>query len=192
MTLRLAAKRTVQGLALVLALPSAVLCGFGRINFVYSTFAHLYALLPGILGNFLRAAFYKCTLQAFSIDTTIGFGTFFVHPDAIVEPHVSIGSYCVIGRAHLGARTQIASHVEVPSGRHQHTRDSSGNLGDALPGQTRIGSDCWIGASAIILAEVGDGATIGAGAVVVHNIPPRVVAVGNPARVIRAASGEAT
>ena len=48
-----------------------------------------------------------------------------------------------------------------------------------------IGDNCWIGASAIIMADVGAGSTIGAGAVVTRAIPPNVVAAGNPARVIR-------
>ncbi len=46
---------------------------------------------------------------------------------------------------------------------------------------------CWIGANAIILAgvEIGQGTVIGAGSVVTRSIPPRSVAAGNPAKVIR-------
>jgi acetyltransferase-like isoleucine patch superfamily enzyme len=46
---------------------------------------------------------------------------------------------------------------------------------------------CWIGANAIILAgvEIGENAVIGAGSVVTKSIPPRVVAAGSPARIIR-------
>jgi acetyltransferase-like isoleucine patch superfamily enzyme len=50
-----------------------------------------------------------------------------------------------------------------------------------------VGADCWIGASAVVMAAVGDRSTIGAGAIVVKEIPPDSVAVGNPARVIRSA-----
>lgn len=51
-----------------------------------------------------------------------------------------------------------------------------------------IGAGAWIGARAIVLkgVAIGDGAVIGAGAVVTRSIPPRVLAAGNPARVIRA------
>jgi maltose O-acetyltransferase len=50
-----------------------------------------------------------------------------------------------------------------------------------------IGDDVWIGGGAIILpgVRIDQGAVIGAGSVVTKNIPARVLAVGNPCRVIR-------
>ena len=49
-----------------------------------------------------------------------------------------------------------------------------------------IGKDCWIGAGAIILpgVTIGQGTTVGAGAVVTKSLPERVIAAGNPARII--------
>lgn len=54
-------------------------------------------------------------------------------------------------------------------------------------GETNIGSDVWIGFRAIILSGVtiGDGAIIGAGAVVAGNVPPYAIVAGNPAKIIR-------
>lgn len=51
----------------------------------------------------------------------------------------------------------------------------------------RIGSNCWIGGSAVILpgVSIGEGSVIGAGSVVTRDIPPSVFAAGNPCRVIR-------
>ena len=50
-----------------------------------------------------------------------------------------------------------------------------------------IGDDVWIGGGSIVLpgVTIGDRAVVGAGSVVTRDIPPDVVAVGNPCRVIR-------
>ena len=50
-----------------------------------------------------------------------------------------------------------------------------------------IGSDVWIGANVTITnySNVGDGAVIGAGAVVTRDVPDYAIAVGVPARIIR-------
>jgi virginiamycin A acetyltransferase len=51
-----------------------------------------------------------------------------------------------------------------------------------------IGNDVWIGVNAVIMPEVnriGDGAVIGAGAVVNRDVPPYAVVLGNPARVVK-------
>jgi acetyltransferase-like isoleucine patch superfamily enzyme len=51
-------------------------------------------------------------------------------------------------------------------------------------GNISIGSDCWIGANAVIVGGVslGSGVVVGAGAVVTHNIPPNTVVAGVPAK----------
>ena len=51
----------------------------------------------------------------------------------------------------------------------------------------KIGNNCWIGANAVICpgVEIGPNSVIGAGSVVVDNIPENCVAAGNPCRVIR-------
>jgi acetyltransferase-like isoleucine patch superfamily enzyme len=50
-----------------------------------------------------------------------------------------------------------------------------------------IGDDVWIGANVTILKgiSIGDGAVVAAGSVVVKDIPPYGIAVGNPAKVIK-------
>ena len=54
-------------------------------------------------------------------------------------------------------------------------------------GAVRIGSDVWIGLDAVIMSGVtiGDGAVIGARALVNEDIPPYSIAVGMPAKVIK-------
>jgi maltose O-acetyltransferase len=54
-------------------------------------------------------------------------------------------------------------------------------------GPVTIGSDVWVGGGSIICpgVTIGDRAVIGAGSVVTRDIPPSVLAVGNPCRVLR-------
>lgn len=188
MTPRLLVKRTIQAIALIFAFPFALASGFGRIRWIFTLGAQSFALWPGAPGNFLRSAYYYLTLKECSIDTTISFGTVFAHPGATVGYYVSIGCFANIGRASIGAGTQLASHVQITSGRYQHNRDSEGNLVESIDEGVYVGKRCWVGAGAIIMETVGDGSTVGAGSVVVKEIPPDSVAVGNPARVIRRAS----
>jgi acetyltransferase-like isoleucine patch superfamily enzyme len=192
MSLRSIVKRLAQGIAIAVAFPSALVCFFGRSYPAYQFFSHLWALGPGLPGNLLRAAFYKLTLCESSMDVTISFGALLIYPSVRIGPMVSIGNFCVVGRARIGARTQIASGVHIPSGRHEHTRDAEGRLSGLSGCEVVIGSDCWIGSSAIIMATVGDGSTVGAGSVVVKPIPARSVAVGNPAFVVRSAATQET
>jgi hypothetical protein len=79
-------KAALQILSLAAALPAAGLAGFGRWRSVYSTFATAFALAPGIVGDYLRIAYYRLTLAECSLSSRIQFGSFFAHPDARVAP----------------------------------------------------------------------------------------------------------
>jgi len=181
-------KLGLHGIFLVLALPWAALAGFGRFGATFNIGAHLASQVPGIVGDYYRVAYYKLTLKQCSLYGRISFGSFFAHSDAIMGHGVYIGPYCVLGCCRIGDRTQIAGQVQILSGRRQHRRNETGQISGAVEGEfelIEIGSDCWIGASSIIMAAIGSGTTIGAGAVVVRPIEANVVAVGNPARVIQ-------
>jgi len=184
-------KQVLHAVFLVLALPWAVLAGFGRFPATFTMGAHAVASVPGVLGDYLRIAYYKLTLKQCSLYSRISYGSFFAHADVELGQGVYIGSYCILGSCSIGDRTQIASQVQVLSGRRQHTRDAAGQISGAAGGEFEsidIGADCWIGASSIIMAAIGAGSTIGAGSVVVRPIPAQVVAVGNPARVVKEAT----
>jgi len=185
--LKLAVKRFFQGVALLIALPAAALSLFGRLKPVYTMFAQFFALGPGMPGSYLRAGYYKLTLRGCSIDITLSFGTYFVEPDTYVGPFVSIGSYGVIGRSAIGRGCQIASHVLIPSGRRQHVRNADGSLSNLAKDRITIGADCWIGDGAIIMSDLGDGVTVGAGSVVTKPVPSNSLVVGNPARSVHSA-----
>jgi virginiamycin A acetyltransferase len=184
-------KRIVRFVALIVASPGALLTGFGRFERAFEFFGHILALAPGLPGSYLRVAYYCMTLRSCSPDCHIGLGSFFAHSQASVGHRVYIGPLCVLGQTKIGDRTQIASGVQILSGRRQHGRSEDGRIEGAEQGVFEvipIGAECWIGAGAIVMAEIGEGTTIGAGSVVIHPVPPRSVAVGNPARVIKSAS----
>lgn len=183
-----ALKHIFLAIAMLVAFPAAVLSGFGRVHALFELFSHVFALIPGIIGSYLRVGFYRMTLESCSPRSRISFGTFFAHPEATVASDVYIGSYCVLGRCRIGEGTQVASLVQILSGNRQHTIDEQGKITGSHAGTfttVTIGAHCWIGASSVIMADVGAGTIIGAGAIVTRPIPPNVVAVGNPARVIR-------
>jgi virginiamycin A acetyltransferase len=189
------AKAIANLVFLLLAFPLALLSGFGRIRPIYTIGAHLAALGPGILGDYFRAAFYRLTLAECPLSVRISFGTFFAHPEARLASGVYIGSFCVLGKVTIGERTQIASGVQILSGARQHSRDLSGRIEGAESGEFQhvvIGSDCWIGAAAIVMAGVGEGSTVGSGTVVTKPVPAGVVVAGNPAKVINGAVGGAS
>src|SRR5579864_6334667 len=108
-SMKSALKALARGTFLVLLLPCAILSSFGRVKPIYTLFAHACALLPGIVGEYARAAYYSMTLQRCTLHTGIGFGTIFAHREAMVARGVTIGAYCVLGRVRLGEGTLIAS-----------------------------------------------------------------------------------
>ncbi|HWE44073.1 MAG TPA: DapH/DapD/GlmU-related protein [Gemmatimonadaceae bacterium] len=63
------------------------------------------------------------------------------------------------------------------------------NLGAVFldPAPITIGSRCWLGGGAIVCpgVSIGEDTIVGAGSVVVRDLPARVIAAGNPARVVR-------
>lgn len=82
----------------------------------------------------------------------------------------------------IGEGTVFGPGVKIVSANHD-PKDLDRWLPDP---PIHIGRNCWIGANAIILpgVELGDGVTVGAGAVVTRSFPAGAIAVGNPARAL--------
>lgn len=92
------------------------------------------------------------------------------------------------GRITIGNDVAIGHYTSIIA--EQYDRDGMrGTQGDvrALPKKYReitIGNGAWIGNNCVIMASVGNGSVIGAGAIVTKDVPDYSIAVGNPARVI--------
>ena len=114
------------------------------------------------------------------------------HPEGLRLGHqVDVGEFTHIrasGGVTIGDRVLIASHVVITSRAHPIELPRFGVTKDA---PIRIEDDVWIGAGAIVLpgVTVGAGAVIAAGAVVTHDVPPRTVVAGVPARTVREIAG---
>lgn len=115
--------------------------------------------------------------------------------------HVDYGKYLTIGsrtfvnynftaldvaEITIGDDVQIGPNVQLLTPTHPvEPAPRRDKLEAARP--ISIGDNVWIGGGAIVLpgVTVGENSVIGAGAVVTRDVPPNVVVVGNPARVVR-------
>lgn len=182
-------KRVLFGASLVLASPMILAGWFERRvsngEAVFACAGQLLALIPGLVGTYLRAAYYYASLENCSWEIHVGFGSIFTHRGASLAENVSMGAYCVIGHANVGPNVMMGSRISIPSGKRQHF-DKSGRITTESHFDTvRIGGGCWIGEGAIILASVGEGCIVSAGAVVIKDMPDACIIGGNPARIIR-------
>ena len=91
------------------------------------------------------------------------------------DTHIYVGDYTMFGP---NVTIATAGHPIWPELRQQAYQYN-------MP--VHIGKNCWIGAGAVILPgiTIGDHVVVGAGSVVTKDLPPDVVAVGNPCRVLR-------
>lgn len=101
--------------------------------------------------------------------------------------NVFINSGCCFqdqGGIYIGDNTLIGHQVVFATINHDMDPEKRGSM-EFKP--IHVGKNVWIGAHATILpgVNIGDGAIIGAGAVVNKDIPSNAVAVGVPAKVIK-------
>lgn len=97
------------------------------------------------------------------------------HFTVLDEAPVTIGDDCFIGP---NVSIYTACHSTDPAERNSRREWAE---------PVTIGDNVWIGGSVTILpgVKIGSNVTIGAGSVVTRDIPDGVVAVGNPAKVLR-------
>ncbi|WEN69649.1 CatB-related O-acetyltransferase [Staphylococcus sp. NRL 16/872] len=118
----------------------------------------------------------------------------FISEGAQLGSYNYIGPYTMINNAKVGNYCSIAPGVKL--GQAEHSKDffttaqllSKDLINHSLNKEkTNIGNDVWLGANVVVLqgVTIGDGAIIGANAVVTKDIPDYAIAVGIPAKVIK-------
>jgi sugar O-acyltransferase (sialic acid O-acetyltransferase NeuD family) len=112
------------------------------------------------------------------------------HQSAIVSQFSEIGQGAVLGHgcvvtanAYIGAHTHLNTHASVNQGSYVGEYCTL-SPGARICGDVKVGDRVSFGSNSTVinLKTIGKDSTIGAGAVVVHDIPEGVVAKGVPAR----------
>jgi acetyltransferase-like isoleucine patch superfamily enzyme len=123
---------------------------------------------------------------------------------------ITMGSHCYVGdnsklwsgvRLSIGDRVLIAHNSSIfdcdthPMNARERHRQYVEIITRGHPAEINLGEDpvtieddVWIGCNVVVLkgVTIGRGAVIGAGSIVTDDVPPYVLAAGNPARVVRA------
>jgi len=127
----------------------------------------------------------RCTIQNYAF-----FQLTKPDPKVYIGDDTVIGRHCMITAKNLiriGSNVLMGAYVQVIDCNHGIRKHKIIREQSAYIGQVIIGDDVWIGAGAKILMNVtiGQGAVIGANAVVRKDVPPYAIVGGVPAEVIK-------
>ncbi len=135
------------------------------------------AILRELLGSVGERVVIKPPLfMDYGQQTTIGAGTF-INAGAVILD---------VGRVTIGADVQVGPNVQLLTPTHP-LEPSLRRSGAEAAEPITIGDNVWLGGGVIVCpgVSIGPDTVVGAGAVITRDLPAGVLAVGNPARVIR-------
>jgi len=148
-----------------------------RFNDLEADDDELAQVLAELLGGVGEGAQVRPPLQLdYGYQTTVGPGTF-----------INVGAVILdVGRVTIGADVQIGPNVQLLTPTHPLDPDERRTGLEAAEPIT-IEDNAWLGGGVIVCpgVTIGRDTVVGAGSVVTRDLPPRVLAAGNPARVIR-------
>ena len=172
--------------------------------------------IPGKIGNFARAHYYRSRLKKSFRNNRFESGIKIEFPrNVLLKSNSYFGINCKIyaselSKVHIGFNASFNSNVMVNArgkgsifignnvliGPNVVLRSSNHNFKSTkipiiaqgmIEGKIIVGNDVWIGSNAVILPNctIGDGAIIGAGAVVTSDIESYTIVGGVPAKLIK-------
>lgn len=141
----------------------------------------------GLIGMLARRQVLGVILgQAFGNHVTV-YSALFPKGAVSIGDNTYIGFDCNIGNVQIGCNVLISDGVTIMSGSHQHStadKDSAFRYKNGEYQRVMIGDGAWIGAGAIVMANVGSGVIVGAESVVTKPVSDGDVVGGVPARSI--------
>lgn len=135
------------------------------------------ALLRELLGHVGEGVYVRPRLEVdYGANVSLGDGTFLNYGAVLLD-----GAPITVG-----ARCWIASKVQLVTATHPIDPGPRRD-GWELCHPVTLADDVWLGAGVIVCpgVSIGTETIVGAGAVVTKDLPAGVIAVGNPARVLR-------
>ncbi len=144
----------------------------------------------GFCGVSVRSFLYSLALGKSGRNLRIKKGVVIDCPEMIsVGDDFNVGEYSFLsgnGGIRAGSGVIIGHHVSIITSRHGTDRGSPMWKQKLALGPVEIGDDVWIGAGARILpnTKIGNGAVVGANAVVTHDVEPYTGVAGVPAKKI--------
>lgn len=126
----------------------------------------------------------KCRFREYRTRHFIGV----TNSNAVLE----LGSYCFFNdgveigatkKISIGAYTKLGPGVVILDSNFHQVQETD----DVYQAEVVIGRNVWVGQNAIVMpgVSIGDHSVIGANSVVTRSIPPKVIAAGSPAVVLK-------
>ncbi len=183
------------------AIPNIIIYFFGwlwgsffriglKLNLFYFPYiSEFISKIPFSLGYKFRRVVYQQLLPAIPKNVILHYGVKIEDRRTCFGKDVWVSSGCYLDYVIIGDHVLIGPNAIMLSGGKHHRTDRF-DIPIKLQGNEskqaiEINRGVWIGAGAIVMANIGHDAIVGAGAVVTKPVPPFAVVVGNPAQIIR-------